>query len=529
MSWSGGSTTGYWSDSANWGYVGVPVNGDTLIFSGGQPRLTNTNNIGSLVLNEIRFAGPSGGYAIYGNGFTVTNSIRATNTAGANTIYNAITFATTNVQINVGAAGLSLPGYLSGTVGVIKNGTGTLTYSYTGANTYSGTTRVNAGLLALNTGGGAAFAGPLIVGDGVNAAVVRHLQSFQIPSQPVTVNTNGILDLNGLNDTIGTSLTFNAGTVQSGAGTLTLGSGNTITVTDYATLSGNLYIGSTTCTFQGTGQLNLSANMSGSAAITKNETMMLYLMGNNTFTGTLTANGGGWVGIISPTGLGATNGGTIINDPAFFAISGSITVTNEALTLNSQVAGIYGAIYVFGGNNTWLGNVTLSSDAIINTYSSYSIDLGGPVSGSGSLTKTGTGTLTLSGSDMNTYAGDTIVNAGLLALNKTGTVALRYGAVIIGDGVGGDHADIVRETGSVGQIYVSIPITVNSSGLLDLNGVTDDVGQITLVGGDIVTGGATLRANEGIRAAAASRTAHISATSISTPRGCTPSWPRQDR
>src|SRR5580698_10830761 len=92
LSWSGGGgANANWNNSANWGFAGVPGNGDTVIFPASQPNLVNTNNITSLVLNQIRFAGAGGGYDIKGNAFTLTNSIVATNTAGANTIENTIT------------------------------------------------------------------------------------------------------------------------------------------------------------------------------------------------------------------------------------------------------------------------------------------------------------------------------------------------------------------------------------------------------------------------------------------------------
>ena len=81
LSWSGGSgASGNWTDIANWGFVGTPANGDTLIFPGGAARVTNTNNVVGLTVNAIIFAGVGGGYNIFGNAFTVTNRIEATNT-----------------------------------------------------------------------------------------------------------------------------------------------------------------------------------------------------------------------------------------------------------------------------------------------------------------------------------------------------------------------------------------------------------------------------------------------------------------
>ena len=53
LSWSGGGgANANWNNIANWGFVGTPTNGDTLIFSASQPNLINTNNIAGLTLNK---------------------------------------------------------------------------------------------------------------------------------------------------------------------------------------------------------------------------------------------------------------------------------------------------------------------------------------------------------------------------------------------------------------------------------------------------------------------------------------------
>jgi len=90
-SWSGGGTTGYWNDTGNWGFAGVPANGDSLVFPAPSSLVSTTNNIAGLVLAQIRFAGNGGGYTLFGNSFTLTTGIEATNTIGGNTISNSIT------------------------------------------------------------------------------------------------------------------------------------------------------------------------------------------------------------------------------------------------------------------------------------------------------------------------------------------------------------------------------------------------------------------------------------------------------
>jgi autotransporter-associated beta strand protein len=226
LSWSG-TTSGYWNDSANWGYAGTPANGDTLIFSASQPNLLNTNNIANLTLNQIRFAGPGGGYDIRGNAFTLTNSITATNTAGANTIENNITFTNFNVTILVSnSVSLTLAGSLGGSSTVTKNGLGTLTYSGSTANTYTNLTTVNEGELDLAKSGVQAIApwgAGLVIGDGSGTDTVRYMGGYQIFSvvTPITITSSGVLDLNGCSDTA-SPFTLNGGQITTGTGGLTI-------------------------------------------------------------------------------------------------------------------------------------------------------------------------------------------------------------------------------------------------------------------------------------------------------------------
>jgi len=150
--WTGGPAggDGNWSNPFNWSPVQTPANGDTVLFPAFALHQVNTNNIPGLTLNQICFAGPGGGYDILGNAFTLTNGIEATNTSGVNILENNITLAGTDQTVDV-TLSLTSEGIWSGSVGVIKTGSGTLTYSGD-HNSYTGTTTVNAGLLQLNCG-----------------------------------------------------------------------------------------------------------------------------------------------------------------------------------------------------------------------------------------------------------------------------------------------------------------------------------------------------------------------------------------
>jgi autotransporter-associated beta strand protein len=288
----GGGANGNWNNSANWGSVGIPGNGDTVVFQGAVG-LNSTNNLTGLVLNQIRFI--NSGFKIYGNPFTVTNSIVATNFTGTAVINNSNNVATAEVTVLVSnTITLTMNGNIGGSVGVIKTGAGTLLYQAAGNNTYTGTTLVLDGLLQLNVSGSSAFSGPLVIGDvaGSGNPIVRHLQSTEIPETvPITINTNGILDLNSFNETIGTILNISSGTVTNNTGTLTLSPNATINATNYNFIYGNLNVGSSgTCTIQAiNAYFFLYANISGAANIVQNSGGCL-VFGTNTFTGTLTIN-----------------------------------------------------------------------------------------------------------------------------------------------------------------------------------------------------------------------------------------------
>ncbi len=500
LTWSG-STNAYWNNSANWGGVGIPGNGDTIIFQGSATNnMVNTNDIANLILNQIRFIGniePGGSFDLRGNAFTLTNSIMATNTAGANTIRNYITLATSDVLIVVSNnVSLTLDGAISGSVGVNKAGLGTLTYYGSGDNTYLGTTLVSGGTLQLNVGGYNAFGGPLVIGDGSGAGspTVQNLQDEEISETvPITINQNGTLNLNNFSETIGPSLTFSNGTIQTGSGMLTLSLNSTITLTNgsFGLVYGNLYANSGTLNLRGSGYLDLYAIVSGAANIVQNDLVNTYWAGANTYTGNYTANGSGYVDLVNSLALGNINNTMTLNGQTWVAIYGNINLTNQSLIINST--NLSNTFYVFGpSTNSWRANFTLGSTCGADVLTNCALTLNGPIGGSGGLTKIGPGRLVYSGSTANTYSGLTTVNEGELDLNKpAGIQAIKpYGpGLVIGDGIGSDS--VVCYNGNQFNSVVT-PVTINSSGVLNLNGYSDVIGPMTLNSGVITNAGGQL-------------------------------------
>ena len=136
--WTGGGTTGNWSDAANWAGA-VPGNGDFLTFAGAT-RTINTNDLSSLSVPWLKFN--AGGFSIYGNALTVTGAL--TNSSGNNTINAAITSGgALRLQSDAGTLTLG---------GAVANGGQTLTADGAGNTTISGVIS-GAGALTKNGAG----------------------------------------------------------------------------------------------------------------------------------------------------------------------------------------------------------------------------------------------------------------------------------------------------------------------------------------------------------------------------------------
>ncbi|HEY5314876.1 MAG TPA: autotransporter-associated beta strand repeat-containing protein, partial [Pirellulales bacterium] len=334
--------------------------------------------------------------------------------------------------------------------GITLSGLGTVQFAGSAANTYTGTTIVNSGTLELNkTPGVNALTGPLTIGDGgygsggQNSDVVRLLASNQLNAAVnVTINSTGLLDLNGFSDTVGNlagsvGLTINGGNITTGAGTLTLVGDLTETTTNAnniqspGTISGNLNLGSAARTFtinHFSGlpyDLIISANISGAAGVDLNKagTGNLLLSGNNTYAGqTFVAAGEIAVGSNSALGTGSLylSGGSLLAD------SGPQTISNQTFVSSFTLAGVNAL--TFSGPANLTGNATITvTNAMFATFSG---GIGETLANLG-LTKAGSGFLVLTGA--NTFDGTTTINDGWLVLQDGGT-AVNASSFVVNSG-----------------------------------------------------------------------------------------------
>jgi autotransporter-associated beta strand protein/T5SS/PEP-CTERM-associated repeat protein len=519
------------------------ANGGFTLTVNGPGNITATNVIsgtGALVKHDAGILSLfatntfSGGLTIHGGTVRInnTNSLGATVagvTLNAATIHVLATFTNTR-PFTLGAATstfdvdpsqtYTLNGILSGTGGLMKAGTGTLTLGGTTNNSFTNLTIVNAGLLQLNkTAGLNAIGGSLTVGDasgGAGADVARLMTSNQIPDNAtVSVLSSGLFDLNGFNETID-ALNMTGGSVTSGTGTLVLGgnvTGNADAAT--ATISGNLNLGGATRSFT-IADGAAAEDMKITAVITNGGLLklgggQLVLAATNAFTGGVTVSNGTLVATVNKA-LGPGSGAVTVASGGTLAFSNTVAyATAQPVTIHGDGTGNAGALRNLSGNNSFAGPVTLGSAAAIGsdagtltlsgnvTNGGFTLTatgagdlaLTGVLSGAGGLTKSGAGTATLSGA--NTFTGTVIVSNGVLRLSR-GTAD---NSAIPTDGVAG-NTDITINGGTL-QIAASQQIGNNGGIVLNTgafnfsgSGLTETIGTFQNLGGTFTSGANTL-------------------------------------
>lgn len=493
----------------------ITKTGDGTVRFGGANAYSGvtTINAGFLYVQNASALGSSAaGTVLAGTGGLVLNGVSVVGEALTNnsnfTFFQSADAAgwSGNIQLNghltiqVVAGTNDISGAIGGVGDLIKQATGTLRLSGSQPNTYSGIMHVEDGLLQLNkTVGEDAITGFLQIGDGSGAlasAGVRLLAAHQInDSCEVIIRSDGTLDLNGNSDAIGT-LNLSGNDVTTGAGTLTLGGNLSVNpTTRTATISGNLSLGNTTRTLSVpdgpvSTELAISAVISGSlgAGLNKLDGGTLQLSASNTYSGPTTVDSG-FLEVANASALGSTANGTTLTGNGKLLLSG-VAVAGEPLT-NNTVSGLVTS----SGLSGWSGNIVLNSFLNVSVpIFGQTNDLSGVISGIGGVNINGLGAVILSGTNANTYDGDTFVAGATLLLNKTAGIDAIPGDLVIGDGLGGPNADVVILRAD-SQINNSSAITIASSGLLSSGGFTDVVGPLSGSGNLQVTSGSIFTVN----------------------------------
>ncbi|MCU0795784.1 MAG: autotransporter-associated beta strand repeat-containing protein [Akkermansiaceae bacterium] len=448
LEWSGSSsglstgTSNTWNTNttANW------WNGSSLV---NWPALGGTND-------DAVFGGTAGTVTVT----TATANDITFNTTGYVISSGTLTLNGTTPTLSTGTGiDATISSVIAGSAGLTKSGGGTLILS--GANTFTGVTNINSGIL--RAGNAAAL------GSSTNGT---------------TVASGATLDLNGQN--LGAEVVTISGTGVGGAGAVINTGASQTQALRFLTLAGNSSIG-------GTGRWDLRANTTGTLnlanfTLTKTGSNYIGLVGVTTTPGTgQIVIDQGELSVQTATNLAGSSANKItVNNGATLGMWGS-TVT-QTWTVDLAAGSTFRAENGTGTNNTWggainlLGNATLRADGVLS--------LNGNIGGTGDITKTAGSVLTLRGA--NTFAGSTSVNAGTLTLdyiNNDNSKLHDASSLTLGGGTlslaNGTHSEVVASTTLTAGTNSSIS-RASGTAVINLNTITVGAGATLNLGGSSI-------------------------------------------
>jgi len=387
---------------------GVGTSGSGLEISGAAALTANTvGNVGNINLSGENTTSAGAAINISNASSTITAlnvvALNANASNGGTSLLESGSITTSGeLQVSIPTTG-TISGAISG-AGLLRkvgtNGAGTL--MLTGANTYTGGTTANGGILQVGNGGTVGSLGMGAISVAAVLAVKRsdnYLIADNIAGTGQLWQTgSGTTILTGTNSYVGAT-TISAGALQIGNGGSmgTLGSGAVSVATG------------SSLTFNRSDTWAVSNAISGAGTVTQFGSGTVILTGANSYSGTTT---------ISAGALQVGNGGT---------------------------TGTLGT-----------GGVIDNAALVFNRSDSQTV--AGAISGTGTLTQSGSGTTILTGA--NSYAGMTTIAAGTLQVGNGGsTGTLGSGAVV-------DNANLSYARSAATTIANDITGTGNVSAII---------------------------------------------------------------
>jgi len=414
--WNSGS--GNWTTTSQWNSNTPPVDGDTVEFSGAGGTSTNDFASGNLsAISGLTFtSNATGAYTVNGNTLQVgedgiANASNQTQTIAINLTLGA------NQTFAANTANLIVSGNISGGYALTKEGNQTLTLA--GANTYTGETSINAGTVAIASGGSLAGTSKIFVGNSTSDNALEILGSVGTGnltlSHQVGSNNNTVTVGNGTSPASltvsnllnvgfgGTGNTLNIlgnGTVTAGSTEIGgYGANNTLNLTGghlnstgylvvgynadgnalNITSGGNATVGSVTVGLDaGSSNNTILVSGSGSALHTPG---LIYLGQNGTNNSLLVQNGGKVVSgnpdavmgfnagsngnalSINGTGSQFTNNGTLYigrnGSENFLTVQNGASLVSRNSRIGHEAVSSNNTATVSGAGTTWANTGTL--------------------------------------------------------------------------------------------------------------------------------------------------------------------------
>lgn len=497
---------GTWGTGSNWSTGTAPNAVDASATLGPVITAPQTITLGTATtVGALTFAG-SQSYTVNGSSLTFdvgagTAALASTATA-TQTIASAVVLNDT-LNLNLtGTGGVGISGIISGTGGLTLSGTDTLTL--TGSlNTYQGATTINSGTLQFS-GNGRPGSGAIVN----NGTLIIDDTSFTSLN---TLSGTGALVQQGSGRTDLLNASGFSGKITISAGVLFIGQGGAIGSIG----SGDIENNASLATYR-SGTVTLANAISGIGDFSAEGRGTTILTGNNSYSGATTINSGtlqvGDGGTIGTLGVGDVfiNSGTLaINRAGTIALANAIsgagdfvqkgsgtTILTGANDISGTITISAGTLQVGNGGTTGtLGTGAVTNNGILAFNRSDTIAIDNAISGTGSLVQQGSGTTILTGTK--TYSGPTSVLAGRLAVNGSITSAVTVSAAGTLGGNGTITGNVTNNGtlapgNSIGTLNVvgtytqaagsTYQVELNAAGQVDLINVT---GKAVLNGGTV--------------------------------------------
>ena len=498
-----------WNVSTNWLPVGVPQNGDDLVFPG-SARFDSINNMAAL---KVRAVTITAGVEIFGNAFTVSNSIiwtaggfsrvAADLTLGGNVTITAPSASVRMGNINLNgfdltldfANNLEIEGSISGTGDVTKNGAGRLLLGGSGDNSFNGTFYHYGGELW-------AAKSPCFPGHFFsNGHTIVYSGGVFSPNHDIVLLSGALVESNTDYSNACANLTMVGARIEAFQMTLTVRSN--IIVNASATTSeiiAKLDLGNTGHVIQianGPATPDLGINYAGiiggaNGGFTKTGPGTLRCVQQSSSQGGLTVISNGVVeagDFGSPLGTGRT----IVHSNATLRLLGPGGGISNPLELHGTgVNGTNGALHIVGGGSTLQSSITVPFGATIRSEST--VHAHSVLAGAGDIRFSGPGEFWNHGA-ANTLTGDIIIESGLFMLDKFNGSSVNPNSTIhVGtNGIFGGGAIAVLRNYESNQI--TGPVMIRSGSRWEIGSDTfEGAANVTMLGNaEILANGGTFQ------------------------------------